>query len=351
MPGDAPAGAVRRPVQAAEHVEQRGGLPRRRRDRSGPGTPGASGRNRADGRHESGAAQAPVRPDVAGRGARTGHLHAGSSGLHREPGSSPHTGDGELRAPGRDVRRGDRGRGGERRGDQPAAPRHRKHGVRAPCAGTGLPAGRHRSRRRHRRGRGNEDGARPRRRGHGYRIRDQQVPGRSGSVHRRNPDDRRSHGMAVPGDHTVAGGCAQPAAGRRNGPRCRRPDTTSIRRSADQNRRADALESRKLRRHGSAPNGAGGALLVRAAGHTAPARRRRGGAAGHEIDPRRSRVHALAGLGPRRPGPRTKRRTGARAVRWVPDAGPPGVRPLRRRRPGGRSSRPGAAGRDDGNAG
>ena len=91
----------------------------------------------------------------------------------------------------------------------------------------------------------------------------------------------------------------------------------------------------------------------------ASARCRRGGAPRHEVDPRRSRVPAVRGVGPRHHRARPKRRSGHRALRRIPDARPPGARPgrgstgWRARRPRARPARrrDGDAGREVGAAG
>ena len=219
LPGRVPARGVRRPVQAAEHVEQRGGVPRRGRDRPGAGPPGPRGRARPDGGHEPGAAQAPVRPDLAGRSARPGRLDAGSGGLPRAARPAPRPGARELRAVGGSVRSRDRRGSGKRGGDEPARARHRQHGVRPPRGRPGLPPRGHRPGRGHRVARGNPGGARPGRRGDGEELRDQQVPGRSGALRGRGARHRAPHRVALPGGRPLAGGGPAASAGGRGGPR------------------------------------------------------------------------------------------------------------------------------------
>ena len=71
---------------------------------------------------------------------------------------------------------------GSPRGGEPAAERHRQHGLRARRPGACLPGGRHRSRRRNRVPRRHPGGAGSGGRGACFRIRGEQVPGRPGTV-------------------------------------------------------------------------------------------------------------------------------------------------------------------------
>ena len=73
-----PRGAA---VQAAEHVEQRRGDGRRRRDRPRPGAAGARRARAAERAHEPGAAEAAERDRRAGRGAGPGVRHRQGRGI------------------------------------------------------------------------------------------------------------------------------------------------------------------------------------------------------------------------------------------------------------------------------
>ena len=131
-------------------------------------------------------------------------LDLGRGGLSGPARPAPRPGARELRPSGRRLRsRGRRG-GREHGGDEPAGPRHREHGVRAPGGGPGVPPRRHRAGRGHRLAGGDPGGPRPLRRGDDQELRDQQIPGRSGALRGRGAGYRAPYRLAVPGGHPLA---------------------------------------------------------------------------------------------------------------------------------------------------
>ena len=135
--------------------------------------------------HEPGAAEAAERDRRAGRRARAGRRQCQG---RRVPAHEAATHGPRARQLRNAVRGGrhrlGRGRRVRLRG-QPAARRHRQHGLCPRCRCAGRAHRRHRARRRHRQSRRYEHGAAAGRRAHDRRLHRQQVPRRPDAVRRR----------------------------------------------------------------------------------------------------------------------------------------------------------------------
>ena len=315
-----PPRAAGRAVQAAEHVEQRGGRGRRRRDRTRPGGAGARRAAAAERAHEPGAAEAgdrhgragdrpgPPRRDAAARATSTRAQDRPDAGRARQ-----------LRAAG--ARR--RHRPGRRRRqpgrDQPARRRYRQHGLRGGGGCAGADRRRHRSRRRHR------------------------EPGRHPCGDRSRPSARASAASSSTSSAAICG-CSTTASRRSSGsphgpvsawcrgcrkphgcrPRMRSISSAPARRESSRLKVVVPMLARIANFDDLDPLGMEPdvALDIRPAGRADSGRCRRRHPAGLQVDHRRSRIPARAGLGHRHQGACAARRSRARPVRRLPDARP-----------------------------
>ncbi len=146
----------RGPLQAAEHVEQRGCHPGRRRDRPRPGAAGPRRALRDDGGPEPGAAQAAERGWRADRGTGQGDRLGPRARISGPEARADACRARKLRAAARGLRPRVRRRRGQRVRDQSARQRHREHGLRAGGGAAGGARGRYRPGRGDREPRGHE---------------------------------------------------------------------------------------------------------------------------------------------------------------------------------------------------
>ena len=194
------AARPRRPsVQAAEHVEQRGGDGGRRRDRPRPGAAGARGRYAGQRSHEPGSAEAAERDRRADRraGPRLSAAPRRAAYQADEADLLPYVLDSFARLQARGRSRSRRRRR-QRRGSQSAGQRHRQYGICPRRRRAGRADRRHRPRRRHRQPRRHQGRAGARGCRADSRLHRQQIPRRRGAFRRRHgaasrrrPDGRR----------------------------------------------------------------------------------------------------------------------------------------------------------------
>ena len=203
--------------------------------------------------HEPGAVEAAEHDRFAGGGAGQGVRHRQGRRIHGDEAEASSVRAGKLReAEGRGRSGAGRGRG-QRVGDQPAALRHRQHGL---CTRRGCAGGdrrRHRPRRRDREPRRHQGGARSGGREARRRLHHQQVSRRSEPVHSRQGGDRRKDRLAGAGLRSLLFRGAESAGGGRAG--ARSCGATAARREAE-DRGADPAADCKLRRSRSASGGA-----------------------------------------------------------------------------------------------
>ncbi len=154
LPGLRAARPHRAAFQAAEHVEQCRGHPRRGRDRASAGAAGTSLRGRAEPSHEPGAAETRIRARQSGRRAGPRRRAGEGGGLCADEGGADAGGAGELRGPLRRGRSRNRGGCGLGVGGEPAARRYRQYGFRGGGGPTRPPRRRYRPGRRDRERRG-----------------------------------------------------------------------------------------------------------------------------------------------------------------------------------------------------